>query len=36
MTNLEKKVDALIRVVLADNQMDFKRATADLMVLSVN
>ena len=36
MTNLEKKVDALIRVILADNQMDFKRAKADLMVLSVN
>ena len=35
MTNLEKKVDALIRVVLAENQMDFARAKAELMVLSV-
>ena len=35
MTNLEKKVDALIRVVLAENQMDFARAKGELMVLSV-
>ena len=36
MTNLEKKVDALIRVILADNQSDFTKAKAELMLLSLD
>lgn len=36
MSNLEKKVDTLIRVILADNQYDFQKAKAELTLLSLD
>ena len=36
MTKLEQKVNALIRVVLADNQIDYQKAKAELTLLSLD
>lgn len=36
MTNLEKKVNALIRVILAENQIDFQKAKAELVLISLD
>lgn len=36
MTNLEKKLDTLIRVVLAENQKDYQKAKAELVLLSLD